>query len=128
MATKRFEDLEVWINSKELSVLIYKVTNGDDFKKDFGLRDQLRRASISIVSNIAEGFERNGNKEFIQFLSLSKGSAGEIRAQLYVANELGYINEEDFRSLLEKTVLISKMLSGFMNYLRQSDMKGAKFS
>lgn len=82
MTSKTFEDLEVWQKALEFSVQIYKVTSEGNFNRDFGLRDQLRRTSVSIVSNIAEGFERNGNKEFIQFLSMSKGSSGEIRAQL----------------------------------------------
>lgn len=77
---KRFEDLEVWITAKDASVLIYKITENENLKKDFALKDQIRRASTSVVSNIAEGFERNGNKEFIQFLSIAKGSAGEVRA------------------------------------------------
>lgn len=76
MSAKRFEDLEVWISSKKLAVKIYQLTDEGNLRKDFGIRDQLRRASVSIVSNIAEGFERNGNKEFIQFLSIAKGSAG----------------------------------------------------
>lgn len=105
MSAKRFEDLEVWVNAKDLAILIYKLTNEGEIKKDFGLRDQLRKGSVSIVSNIAEGFERNGNKEFIQFLSLAKGSAGEIRAQLYIASELGYFNETDFKLLQKKQQL-----------------------
>lgn len=127
MSAKRFEDLEVWINAKDFAVLVYKLTEQGDFKKDFGLKDQLRRASVSIVSNVAEGFERNGNKEFIQFLSIAKGSAGEVRAQLYIAKELNYISVEDFNKLNEKITQVSKMLSGFMNYLKQSELKGSKY-
>jgi four helix bundle protein len=128
MAAKKFEDLNVWVKSKELSVLIYQLTNDGEFKKDFGLRDQLRRASVSIVSNIAEGFERNGNKEFSRFLSLAKGSAGEIRAQLYISRELKYINEMEFNSLSEKVTEVSKMLSGLMDYLKQTELKGTKYN
>lgn len=128
MAAKRFEDLEVWISAKEFAVTLYKLTEQGDFKKDFGLKDQLRRASISIISNIAEGFERNGNKEFIQFLSIAKGSAGEVRAQLYIAIELNYISETDFNKLNEQITQVSRMLSGFMNYLKQSELKGSKFN
>lgn len=129
MATaKKFEELEVWIKAKDVSVTIYKITNDGEFKKDFGLRDQIRRASVSVVSNIAEGFERNGTKEFAQFLSLAKGSAGEIRAQLYIAKELNYINEVDFNLLIGKVTEVSKMLSGLMGYLKQTELKGTKYS
>ncbi len=124
---KRFEDLDVWIAAKDASVMIYKITENESLKKDFGLKDQIRRASISIISNIAEGFERNGNKEFIQFLSIAKGSAGEVRAQLYIIKELEFINEEEFTLLNEKVTQVSKMLSGFINYLKQSELKGTKF-
>lgn len=124
---KRFEDLDVWIAAKDASVMIYKITENESLKKDFGLKDQIRRASISIISNIAEGFERNGNKEFIQFLSIAKGSAGEVRAQLYIIKELEFINEEEFNLLNEKVTQVSKMLSGFINYLKQSELKGTKF-
>ena len=124
---KRFEDLEVWIAAKDASVMIYKITENESLRKDFGLKDQIRRASISVISNIAEGFERNGNKEFIQFLSIAKGSAGEVRAQLYIIKELNFINEEEFVLLYEKVTQVSKMLSGFINYLKQSELKGTKF-
>ncbi len=124
---KKFEDLEVWIVAKDTSVMIYKITENENLRKDFGLKDQIRRASISVISNIAEGFERNGNKEFIQFLSIAKGSAGEVRAQLYIIKELNFINEEEFVLLYEKVTQVSKMLSGFINYLKQSELKGTKF-
>jgi four helix bundle protein len=124
---KRFEDLDVWIAAKDASVMIYKITENENLRRDFGLKDQIRRASISVISNIAEGFERNGNKEFIQFLSIAKGSAGEVRAQLYIIKELEFINEEEFTLLNEKVTQVSKMLSGFINYLKQSELKGTKF-
>ena len=124
---RRFEDLEVWIAAKDASVMIYKITENESLRKDFGLKDQIRRASISVISNIAEGFERNGNKECIQFLSIAKGSAGEVRAQLYIIKELNFINEEEFVLLYEKVTQVSKMLSGFINYLKQSELKGTKF-
>lgn len=127
MSVKKFEDLEVWKNARQFSVMIYQITEQGNFKKDFGLKDQLRRAAVSIVSNIAEGFERNGNKEFVQFLSYAKGSSGEIRAQLYIAKDLDYINEEQFNELSEKITMISKMIAGFIVYIKQSDFKGTKF-
>ncbi len=120
MATaKSFEELDVWKNGKKFTVLIYKVTNSKTFSSDFSLRDQLRRASVSIISNIAEGFERNGNKEFIRFLKIAKGSAGEIRAQLYIAFELDYISNSEFKELYEEINLISKQLSSLITYLRK---------
>jgi four helix bundle protein len=121
MATaKSFEELDVWKNGKKFTVLIYKVTNSKTFSSDFSLRDLLRRASVSIISNIAEGFERNGNKEFIRFLKIAKGSAGEIRAQLYIAFELDYISNSEFKELYEEINLISKQLSALITYLRKS--------
>jgi four helix bundle protein len=121
MATaKSFEELDVWKNGKKFTVLIYKVSNSKTFSSDFSLRDQLRRASVSIISNIAEGFERNGNKEFIRFLKIAKGSAGEIRAQLYIAFELDYISNSEFKELYEEINLISKQLSSLITYLRKS--------
>lgn len=91
-----FEEIHAWQKARELTREIYKISNDGSFGKDYGLRDQIRRASVSIVSNIAEGFERNGSKEFKQFLSISKGSAGEVRAQLYIALDLEYITKEEF--------------------------------
>ena len=124
---KKFEDLQVWQKSRAVNVQIYKLSNKNTFSRDFALRDQIRRAAISIVSNIAEGFERNGNKEFNQFLSIAKGSAGEIRAQLYIAKDLEYITEEEFNDTMSSLAEVSKMLSGLMNYLRITEMKGSKF-
>lgn len=100
---KRFEDLDVWIAAKDAAVLVYKITENEQLKKDFGLKDQIRRASNSVISNIAEGFERNGNKEFIQFLSIAKGSSGEVRAQLYIIRELNFINKEEFVYCMRKS-------------------------
>jgi four helix bundle protein len=127
MAAKRFEDLDVWQAAKKLAVLIYQTTEKENIKKDYGFKDQLRRASISIVSNIAEGFERNGNREFIQFLSLAKGSAGEVRAQLHVSKEIGYVSDEEFQFLQKESEIISKMLYSFIERLKYTDMKGTKF-
>lgn len=123
-----FEDIQAWQKARELNKEIYKVSNNGSFSKDFGLRDQIRRASISILSNIAEGFERNGSKEFKQFLSISKGSAGEVRAQLYAALDLEYITKEEFEKLNKLVIDTSKMISGFINYLSTSELKGAKFN
>ncbi len=91
MKIKKFEELESWKKARELTNTIYQATGTGRFTRDFGLKDQIRRASISILSNIAEGFERGGDKEFFQFLAIAKGSCGEVRAQLYVAARSGRI-------------------------------------
>jgi four helix bundle protein len=111
MAIEKFEDAIVWQKSKGFAVDIYKLFKGC---KDFSFRDQIQRASISISNNIAEGFERRSNKEFKYFLYISKGSSGETRSMLYVAKELGYINEIDFEAVYPKSCEISRMLSGLI--------------
>ena len=123
----RFEDIESWRKSRELTKSIYRITLKQGFARDFGLRDQIRRAAVSVLSNIAEGFERDGDKEFIQFLSLAKGSCGEIRAQLYVAWDQAYIDNEEFTALSDLAVEISRMVSGLIKYLKQSGMHGRKY-
>src|SRR6188508_2840872 len=92
---ERFEDIEAWKHAREITRHIYRATSNGEFAKDFALVNQIRRASISILSNIAEGFERNGDKEFIQFLTIAKGSCGEVRAQLYVASDQKYVDESE---------------------------------
>ncbi len=128
MATfNRFEDIGAWQKSRELTKEIYGATSKGDFSKDFGLKDQIRRASVSIMSNVAEGFERSGTGEFVQFLATAKGSAGEVRSQLYVALDQGYITQTTFESLVNGPTQISRMISGLMSYLRRSGVKGTKF-
>ena len=119
MATiERFEDIKAWQEARVLTKQIYLLTNTGDIARDFGLRDQLRRSAVSILSNIAEGFERGGDKEFIQFLYIAKGSCGELRAQLYVAHDVGYLTQQDWCQFNEQCQQISKMLSGFIHYLK----------
>jgi four helix bundle protein len=118
MTISRFEELEVWKLARKFVTRIYKITNNENFKKDFALRDQLRRASKSIISNISEGFERQSNLEFIRFLYIAKASAGETRAQLYIAPDLEYINKTDFKILISESEMISKSISGFIKYLK----------
>ena len=113
-----FEEIIAWQKARELNAEIYKITIENAlFSKDYGLRDQMRRASISVSSNIAEGFERETTKEFIRFLYIAKASAGEFRSQLYLALDLGYLSNEEFNSLSLKINDISKLLSGFLKYL-----------
>lgn len=114
MKVERFEDIIVWQKSKELSVTIYKLF---EYHKDFGFRDQILRASVSIMNNIAEGFERSSNNEFKHFLFIAKGSCGELRSMLYLAKETEKISDTDFSSLYNSTLEISKMLSGFIKKL-----------
>ena len=114
---KRFEDLEVWQRAKELTSLIYNLSSSGTFARDFGLRDQIRRASISVMSNIAEGFESQTQALFIRFLGIAKGSAGELRAQLYIALEQKYITREEFESTLSLAELCSKQLTRLIQYL-----------
>ena len=127
MAVKYFEDLEVWKETRRLTKEIYAATQDAKFSKDFGLRDQIRRAAVSVMSNIAEGFERGGNQEFIQFLYIAKGSCGEVRSQLYVALDQGYISRYQFDQMLNSFKRISGMLSSLIDYLKGSRMKGEKF-
>lgn len=103
----------------ELCSDIYKLTNTESFSKDFALKDQIRKSAISIPSNISEGYERNSKNQFIYFLTIAKGSCGELRTQLKIANFLGYADAEQYESINSKCLSVSKQLSGFMNYLKQ---------
>jgi four helix bundle protein len=128
MATfKKFEDIGAWQRSRELTKEIYRITSKGDFARDFGLKDQIRRASVSVMSNIAEGFERSGTGEFTYFLATAKGSAGEVRSQLYVALDQEYIDQTVFEPLRVSVTEISKMVSGLMAYLKESGLKGTRF-
>ncbi|MFS8086869.1 MAG: four helix bundle protein [Acidobacteriota bacterium] len=124
---KKFEDIESWKRARKLTNQVYEVTAAGKFARDFVLRDQIRRAAVSILSNIAEGFERGGDNEFIQFLAIAKGSCGEARAQLYVALDQGYISLDQFETLLESATEVSQLISGFMKYLRGSSLRGNKY-
>jgi four helix bundle protein len=124
---QRFEDIEAWQKARELTKQIYALSNDGQFARDFGLRDQIRRASVSIMSNIAEGFGRGGNKEFAQFLSTAKGSASEVQAQLYVALDANYINQEQFQHLYDLTQSTGNMIGGLIRYLSKSDRRGVKY-
>ncbi len=128
MATiTRFEEIEAWKIARELTRDIYRITSSGAFAKDFGLCDQIRRAAVSIMSNIAEGFERDGNKEFCNFLSIAKASSGEVKSQLYIALDQNYISAEDFKAIYDRASENGRVTAGLINYLRQSDLKGIKF-
>lgn len=121
------EDIEAWQRARELTRQIYTVSNRGPFSKDFGLRDQLRRATVSIMSNIAEGYERSGTGEFVQFLAMAKGSVGEVVSHIYVAKDQGYLSREDFDRLFVLSTETARMIAGLMKYLRKSGIKGTKY-
>ena len=114
---ERFEDIQAWQKARVLNRKIYEVTGEGGFSKDFSLKDQIRRAAISIMLNIAEGFARRSNKEFRQFLYIAHGSAAEVQSALYIALDRSYINESDFNILYLDVEEASKMIAGFIKYL-----------
>lgn len=124
MLVKRFEDLIAWQKARELTKEIYKVTRKQGFSRDFGLSNQIQRASVSIMSNLSEGFERGSRGEFHQFVVIAKGSCAEVRSQLYVALDAGYISEEEFQRLNGLALEVSKLLGGLRASIqRQRDRK-----
>ena len=124
---KRFEEIEVWQKARELAQKVYRLSTEGSFAKDFKLRDQMNGSAGSIMDNIAEGFERDGKKEFIQFLSIAKGSADELRSQLYCAHDRDHISKEAFDTSQEEVIQLSKQISGFMHYLKASEYRGTKY-
>jgi four helix bundle protein len=124
---ERFEDLEAWQKARVLVRETYGVVKRGDFARDLELRRQICGAVVSVMSNIAEGFERDGNKEFLPFLSPAKGSCGEVRSQLYVALDQGYVSRECFEWLTDLAKETSRLISGLMTYLRQAEPRGRKY-
>ena len=124
---RRFEDSDAWQTARELVKKVYALTLKDRFRKDFGLVDQIRRAAVSIMSNIAEGFERGSDKEFIRFLFIARGSAGEVRSLLYVALDQLYIDKTEFEDTCNLCTRSSQMIFGLIRYLKQSS-KSSKMS
>jgi len=115
---ERFNDIQAWQKARELVKNIYRITNEGSFARDYSLKDQIRRASISVMSNIAEGFSRQSDREFVQFLHIAKGSASEVQSQLYVALDLEYIQEDIFSQLYELSDETIRLISGFIKYLK----------
>jgi len=128
MQVKNFEDLEIWKEARRLTTDIYQFTKDPKFSRDFALRDQIRRAAVSIMSNIAEGFERGGNQEFIQFLYVAKASCGEARSQIYVAFDQSYLTKKVFADINRSFRRLSIMISNLIDYLKASGMKGSKYA
>ena len=128
MATiKVFEDLEIWQKGREICKGVWVIMEETTLAKDYGLKNQMNTSSGSVMDNIAEGFERNGNREFIQFLCISKASCGELRSQLYRAYDRKHINDQQFKTLKELTETEGKMIGSFITYLVNSENKGSKF-
>ena len=124
---KSFEEMDIWIDARKLAKEIYQLTYADNFSRDFSLKDQIRRSSSSAMDNVAEGFDRDGTKEFIHFLTISKGSLAETKSQLYRAFDLKYITKEEFDNCYKLSNKIGKMIGGFIKYLRESGFRGNKF-
>jgi four helix bundle protein len=124
MKINRFEDLPAWQESIVLTKDIYFTTSKGLFSRDFSLKDQIRRAVVSISSNIVEGFEKSNNNEFIRYLRIAKGSTGEVRNQLYVACNLGYLTEEEFKEINEKFISLAKQIGSFISYLEKQKKSG----
>jgi four helix bundle protein len=124
---ERFEDILAWQKARALTKDIYASTKIGGFARDFGLKDQIQRASVSTMANIAEGFERGGDREFGQFLSDSKGSCGEVKSHLYVALDQGYIAPMTFDKLYASADEVGRLVFGFMTYLRESPLRGRKY-
>lgn len=128
MATiNKFEDLEIWQEARRLATEIYKISVETDLKSEIRLKEQIKSSSRSIMDNIAEAFERDGNLEFRQFLSIAKGSAGEVRSQLFQIFDCNYIDEQKFLELKECYEKLSGKIKNFISYLNKKDFKGNKF-
>ena len=126
-AISNFEDLEIWNLARKQAHAIFQLYSTEPFSKNWELRNQVNGASGSVMDNIAEGFERSGNKEFVNFLIISKGSNGEVKSQLYRAFDRKYISAEKFNELIVENSLIGKKITSFIKYLKQSEQKGFRY-
>jgi four helix bundle protein len=119
---KNFEDLPIWKEAKDLAVRIYKITKEDKLKRDFGLSEQIRRATLSISSNITEGFDRSSRKEFIKYLYIAKGSVSEVRSQLFICKELGYLDNGISEELLGRTTSLTRQIGALISFLKKRNL------
>jgi four helix bundle protein len=126
MKANRFEDLIFWQKARELTKSVYSFTKKGDFKRDFGLRDQIQRSCVSVMSNIAEGFCRGGNKEFIQFLFVARGSLAEVQSQLYISRDLDYISDLEFKKVYSLTEEIFRLIGSFIQKTKIAGKQGLK--
>ena len=120
MKIERFEDIQAWQKARKLVTRIYNVPNKDDFAKDYSLKDQLRRASVSVMSNISEGYARQTDKEFAQFLYIASGSTAEVQSLLYAAQDLKYISKEESDNIYELSSEVARLVAGFTKYLQRA--------
>jgi four helix bundle protein len=127
MTVQRLEDLGIWKEARMICIRIFQLTSAGEFKQDLRFKFQIRNAAGSIMDNIAEGYGRGGNKEFVHFLAIARGSNEEVRSQVYRASDFGYITEEQCSEILEMTKILSRRISALMQYLKNSLMKGSKF-
>jgi four helix bundle protein len=128
MATiERYEDIQGWQKAREMTNFVYAVTKQRAFARDFALKNQIHRSAISVMSNIAEGFERGGRAEFIQFLSIAKSSAGEVQSQLYIALDQEYITRDQFEKGYKLCDETMRLIGGFIAYLRKTRIEGPKY-
>ena len=127
MSVSRFEDLIGWQRSRELYKLTHTITSKTLLSRDFALRDQMRRSSLSVMSNIAEGFDRGGDKEFVQLLYVSKASCAELRSQFYAAKDAGYLDQDEFKIAYELSEETSRILHGLIKSIKSREEKGHKF-
>ncbi len=127
MKIERFEDLDIWKAARESCKIIFSITSSEPFRKDFKFRDQIRASAGSIMDNISEGFERGGRKEFIQFLSIAKGSCGEVKSQVYRALDFNYIKIEESNDLIEKLESLGKKIGSLIQYFKKSTYTGTKY-
>ena len=127
MRVNNFEGLEIWQEARIISKVVFQLTNKKPFKNDFKLKNQIKGSSGSTMDNIAEGFERNGKGELIQFLSIAKGSCGETRSQSYRAFDYKYITQEELDDLVKRCTILSRKISSLMTYLKKSKLDGSKY-
>ncbi len=128
MATwSRFEDLPIWQEARILAKDIYRLTSTEPFSKDYRFCGQIRAAAGSIMDNIAEGFEKENNKEFIQFLYIARGSCGEVRSQLHRARDVEFISDEEYKEYIDRSINLNTSIYNFIKYLKNSDISGMRY-